>query len=360
MNEETCIIGRETQIGREGEHNARTLLFSVAALLEKWPGTVPRMLVRRPGDAQPYMTDAQLREDGVMAWTVTRYDTQRRGRGVMWVAFIAAGEDGAEETVGLSDPTPLFVRPGPRLLAPDMPLQAQPSWLQQAIAMLDAMPQQIGEAVRAALEEAKASGDFRGEQGPVGLMGRQGPAGPAGRPGKDGETPHILLTRNEDGLHIGVLTGDVGESQIIYDGVSPTVNLTRDADGVTIRVTDAEGTKKAKVYDGKSVVFDGEGSGGAAVSGGLIWALPGDTSSDPVLAGAYQDQAMETLMTYEEGRALLMAGARVVLYSPEDEMCIYTTPSMFQLMDDAKAAVCLIFAGEVVQILLSFSDTVME
>lgn len=357
MTEETCIIGRETQIGREGEHNARMLLFSVAAQLEKWPGTVPRMLVRRPGDAQPYMTDAKLREDGVMAWTVTRYDTQRRGRGVMWIAFIAAGEDGAEETVGLSDPTPLFVRPGPRLLAPDAPLQAQPSWLQQAIDMLEAMPRQIGEAVQAALEEAKASGDFRGEQGPVGLMGRQGPAGPAGRPGKDGDTPHVTLTRNADGLLVGVLTGDVGESQIIYDGVSPTVDLTRDADGVTICVTDAEGAKTAKVYDGKSVVFDGEG--GAAVSGGLIWALPGDESSEPIVAGAYKDQAMETLLTYEEGRALLVAGARVVLYSPEDELCIYTTPSMFQLMDDVKAAVCIVYAGEAAQILLSFSDTVM-
>ena len=45
-----CVIGREVEIGWEGESNARRLLFPIASFLTKYKDTEPRMIYKRPGD----------------------------------------------------------------------------------------------------------------------------------------------------------------------------------------------------------------------------------------------------------------------------------------------------------------------
>lgn len=52
----------------------------------------------------------------------------------------------------------------------------------------------VDKIVEGALEEAKASGDFKGEKGDPGEQGSQGPAGPQGAPGENG----IIVLKTDD------------------------------------------------------------------------------------------------------------------------------------------------------------------
>lgn len=108
---------------------------------------------------------------------------------------------------------------------------------------IGALPvEQLPEAVNDALAQAKASGDFKGAQGPVGPQGEKGekgdpgepgPAGPAGADGKDGAQGPA----GADGQ-----PGAKGETGAAgKDGVS----VTHSFNGTVLTVTSASGTSSA-------------------------------------------------------------------------------------------------------------------
>lgn len=75
------------------------------------------------------------------------------------------------------------------------------------------------------LDEAIASGEFKGDKGDRGDIGPIGPTGPTGSTGPKGDN------------------GD--------DGFSPTVSVAEEADGVTVTVQNKDGAQTAKVKNGK-------------------------------------------------------------------------------------------------------------
>ena len=242
-----CVIGRKIEIGCDGENNACRMIFNIKQYLDRWPGTTPRMMVQRAGDFAPCYVETEMLDENTIAWTITRYDTARRGMGKMWIEFV----DEMDDVLGLTDEeTPVLVRRGPNMVDPDTPVPMLPAWMQKIVALIGEIPARVNAAIQTAVE----SGALKGAQGDPGPMGMRGPAGPPGSPGKDGDTPRITLTRNDDGLMVGVLTGDVGESQIIYDGYSPKASVKRTVGGAVITLEDKDSTETATVYDGASGV----------------------------------------------------------------------------------------------------------
>lgn len=117
MDRQTRQIGALVEIGRANENNAREIAFDVARWLRLWPGTTPKMLIRRKGDKEEYPAKTLL-EGTKLIWSVDRYDTKIAGDGAMWVVFI----DKARDIVGETPKTPLRVLEGPNMIDPDTPL----------------------------------------------------------------------------------------------------------------------------------------------------------------------------------------------------------------------------------------------
>jgi hypothetical protein len=81
--------------------------------------------------------------------------------------------------------------------------------------------------INAALAQAKASGEFKGDKGDTGPAGKDGATGATGPAGKDG------------------IDGQPGA-----DGVSPTVAVSKSGKVTTVSITDKNGTKTATINDG--------------------------------------------------------------------------------------------------------------
>lgn len=105
------------------------------------------------------------------------------------------------------------------------------------------------------LDEAIASGEFKGdpgERGPQGIPGEQGPRGEQGPQGPKGD-PGEAGAKGEQGIQGP--KGDPGEAgpkgDNGSDGYSPTVSVAEDQDGVTVTVHNKDGEQTAKVKNGK-------------------------------------------------------------------------------------------------------------
>lgn len=105
------------------------------------------------------------------------------------------------------------------------------------------------------LDEAIASGEFKGdpgERGPQGIPGEQGPRGEQGPQGPKGD-PGEAGAKGEQGIQgpqgIPGEAGAKGDNG--NDGYSPTVSVAEDQDGVTVTVHNKDGEQTAKVKNGK-------------------------------------------------------------------------------------------------------------
>lgn len=105
------------------------------------------------------------------------------------------------------------------------------------------------------LDEAIASGEFKGdpgERGPQGIPGEQGPRGEQGPQGPKGD-PGEAGAKGEQGIQGP--KGNPGEAgpkgDNGSDGYSPTVSVAEDQDGVTVTVHNKDGEQTAKVKNGK-------------------------------------------------------------------------------------------------------------
>ena len=67
-------------IGIQGEHLATTIEIDVTSKLNRWPGCVVSLLIKRPGDKEPYFADTTL-NGAILTWPITRIDTAVAGEG---------------------------------------------------------------------------------------------------------------------------------------------------------------------------------------------------------------------------------------------------------------------------------------
>ena len=252
-----CVIGREVEIGWEGENNARRLLFPIASFLTKWKNTEARMLYKRPGDFFPTPINTEMADETTIAWTITRYDVERQGVGSMYIAFIDENED----VVGMTPETLVMVKKGPARIDLNTPEEILPGWIQKVYDLLDEIPGRVETAIQAALD----TGKFKGEKGDPGPTGAAGPRGPVGPPGQNGVTPTVEMERFDHGdgytgLEITVNGDNSADTKLIFDGYSPTVTATRDGNRTELVVKDKDGERRTAIYDG---------SQGTGISG--IW-----------------------------------------------------------------------------------------
>lgn len=159
----------------------------------------------------------------------------------------------------------------PRPKATDAePTPVQQDVITQAIAALNAGVETVeeavagvGEAIDTALQEAKDSGEFKGDKGDTGATGPQGEQGPQGIPGPKGETGDQGPKGDTGATGATGPKGDTGEKGDTGatgpqgdPGVSPTISVTDITGGHRVTITDATG---AHSFD----VMDGEDGGGA-------------------------------------------------------------------------------------------------
>lgn len=115
----------------------------------------------------------------------------------------------------------------------------------------------IAEAVHSALEEAKASGAFKGDKGDKGATGATGAKG--------------------------------------ADGVSPTVTVSKTGKVTTIAITDATGTKTATISDGADGAAGAKGADGKTPVKGTDYWTEADKQEiiDAVVAAIKDAEAAE-------------------------------------------------------------------
>lgn len=75
-----AVCGHPLMIGREGEHNARQVIFDFSAWRDALGYGVAQLIVQRNGDEQPYPVALDL-IDGDAIWIVSNADTSRPGYG---------------------------------------------------------------------------------------------------------------------------------------------------------------------------------------------------------------------------------------------------------------------------------------
>jgi len=117
----------------------------------------------------------------------------------------------------------------------------------------------VGEAIDTALQEAKDSGEFKGDKGDTGATGPQGEQGPQGVPGPKGETGDQGPKGDTGATGATGPKGDTGEKGDTGatgpqgdPGVSPTISVTDITGGHRVTITDATGAHSFDVMDGES------------------------------------------------------------------------------------------------------------
>ena len=169
-----------------------------------------------------------------------------------WVYLHAGDADG--ETV-YAVIIPVTARPRP---TEEEPTPVQQGAIDQAIAALNAGVQDVQEAVEGvqdaidtALQEAKSSGEFDGE---------------------DGVSPTVDVTEITGGHRVSITDAEGTEAFDVMngvdgedgeDGVSPTATVTQTSTGATITVTDAQGTTTADIANGRNGAPGAPGTDGA-------------------------------------------------------------------------------------------------
>lgn len=218
----------ELYIGYVGENLHTRIVIDAGKMFEQYPSAAVSLTVQPPfSAAYPAIVERQGND---VIWDVTDSDLVHQGNGEIQLAF-TVDEVVAKTFIGR-------IRIGRSIIPTGEIPDPLDDFLTRAGAALTAIP----EAIDAALEEAKESGEFdgppgpQGERGPAGESGPAGPSGPAGKdgaPGKDGSD-------GSDGA----------------DGFSPVATVTKSGKVATITVTDKNGTTTATVSDGE----DGQGA----------------------------------------------------------------------------------------------------
>ncbi len=190
-----CALERSTiYLGRQLDHNVRQIQFDVKEWLDQYPNaTVSGFAV--PPDGEGYPITLNL-GNGVAAWKIQEADTATAGRGM--VQLVLLGKNG-EKLHSANAPT--MIDASAAASAGTTPPDAAKPWFEELLEKIrqieengvtdeqiaDALeeylkehpiggvkPEDVKKAVRAALQEAKDSGEFDGKDGEPGAPGAPG------------------------------------------------------------------------------------------------------------------------------------------------------------------------------------------
>lgn len=277
MGEKTypvCTLGRTTIcLGQQMDHEVSNIRFDVHEWLDSYPkATVAGFAMPPSGEGYPITLTM---DNGIAVWTIRDSDTATAGRGM--VQLVLLGENG-EKLHSANALT--MISASVAASAGTTPPNAAKPWFEELLEKIrqleengvtdeqiaDALeeylkehpvggvkPEDVEEAVRAALQEAKESGDFKGEPG---------------NDGEDGFSPVVTVTAISGGHRVSITDENGTKTFNVMngsDGVSPTIAVTTITGGHRVTITDVNGTQSFDVADGKDGVG---GEGGTGVDGG--------------------------------------------------------------------------------------------
>lgn len=154
-------------LGFEGEQNHTQVVIYWTALYEQYPSATATMVIKPPtGDAYPKVI---TQDENRILWDVSAADTSIPGSGSYQLTF-TDGDEIIKTFIGSYRVLNSITGSGE---APD-PVT---DWVNEANEVLASIPNTINEAVDNALEEAKESGDFKGDPGEPGAKGDKGDPG---------------------------------------------------------------------------------------------------------------------------------------------------------------------------------------
>lgn len=318
---------RTIPIGFVGENLYRRVIINCKEVFDDDPDLVPALSIISPhGEKYPGIV---TRDGDLVYWDVQNADLAYKGNGEIQLAFVEyengqAVEDGI---VGRSYTGRFRVE---RSIIPDgeAPDEIE-DFISEASAIVAAIPQTIDDA----LEEAKESGEFDGEDGysptvniteitggyRVTIVDKDGTHtadvmdGKDGEPGDDGYSPTVSITSITGGHRITITdkngdhTADIMDGQDGdpgtpgtpgADGVSPTVAITNITGGHTVTITDKNGSHAFDVMDGVSAINDNAGEGDTD----KVWSADKTAKEVSTLSGAINAKADEPTGTKSAGK----------------------------------------------------------
>lgn len=162
------------QLGAVGTYNTRVIRFAVSCWADKYgPGEVS-IVVRRPGEAEPYTAQLVDVQNGVAAWTISAYDTEAKGYGKAALIYTVDGVKKAESPTYATYIAPSIGTAAGvgsyELWLPDVDDDGDLSW------------------TRSVSAEAPEPVNIRGPQGETGPQGPQGYTGEQGPKGDRGDS----------------------------------------------------------------------------------------------------------------------------------------------------------------------------
>jgi len=223
------------QIGFVGENDRTRVVFECKTVFDEYPSAVPSLAVKF-GTTYPAIVSV---DGSDVIWDVKSTDLVQEGEGEIQLTF-SVGEVVAKSYIGKIAVKRSLMPSGER---PDQ----IDDWITEANTILGSIPGTID----AALQEAKDSGDFKGDPG---------------EDGEDGVSPivsvaditgghRVTITDATGSRTVDVMDGKEGDpgkpGEDGTDGISPTVSVTPITDGNQITITDKTGPHIFTVMDGK-------------------------------------------------------------------------------------------------------------
>ena len=207
----------QIQLGFVGENEHTVVLIDCKKVFDEYPNAIPAMTVKPPdGDAYPAIV---VQDGDIVSWTVSDSDLIYEGNGEIQLSFV-------NNTVVVKS----FIG-RTRIMRSIVPDGEIPEPLDDFLAEASAAISAIPHTIDAALEEAKESGEFKGDKGDPGEDGKDGKDG---KDGQDGHTPSItasksgrITTVSVDGTPVATIEdgidGQNGENG--HDGVTPFISV---------------------------------------------------------------------------------------------------------------------------------------
>lgn len=183
-------------LGYQGENNARRVVFDIADWVDTFGEGIPRLLVQREGDRQPY--PCTVTQDGTLVnWTISAADVASPGRGQCELAYLV-GEQVVKSRTWRTVTQTALGDPG------ETPSRPMESWVNQMTRTVQAAEEAAKQAANA-VSEGISIGDNgnwhiggqdsgvtatgpQGEKGEPGEKGEQGEKGDTGPQGEKGDT----------------------------------------------------------------------------------------------------------------------------------------------------------------------------
>lgn len=211
-------------LGFVGENEHTRVVFKCAHIYKEYPSAVASISIRPPvGNEYPGIV---VHDGDVVYWDITSADVAHRGLGEVQLTFTQGTKICKTYTAGT------FVEKSIMGTGPvPVPLS---DFIARASAAVTAIP----ETINAALEAAKESGEFNGEDGFSPILSVETILG----------GHRLTVTDDEGTFYVDIMNGVNGQ-----DGFAPTVTVTDIDTGHRVTITDKYGAHTFDVLDGEGL-----------------------------------------------------------------------------------------------------------